>query len=87
MNLPTPNELIVTNLQLLGFNDQDFNSKSFHSPNEPLLYSILHFLFTSLDPKRCRKDFRDCWPVVTKETKAPFKRAAQVRICLTIYIL
>ncbi|KAI9322247.1 HAUS augmin-like complex subunit 6 N-terminus-domain-containing protein [Dichotomocladium elegans] len=73
---PTPHKTVfLNNLQLLGFHARDhaiglyehvvFDENMFsHANNVKAFIATSHFLFTKLNPRRARRVFQTCWPIV-----------------------
>ncbi|XP_078532096.1 HAUS augmin-like complex subunit 6 isoform X2 [Lissotriton helveticus] len=72
-------------LQALGFQDapppagKTLNPATlgvhmFDKPNRDAFYIVVYFLFSRLDPPRCKETFRYCWPPMDKKRDAEFRK-------------
>ncbi|KAJ1218467.1 hypothetical protein NDU88_006046 [Pleurodeles waltl] len=72
-------------LQALGFQDapppagKTLNPATlgvhmFDKPNRDAFYVVAYFLFSRLDPPRCKETFRYCWPPMDKKRDAEFRK-------------
>lgn len=46
----------------------------FDKPNRDAFYMVAYFLFSRLDPPRCKEAFRYCWPPMDKKRDAEFRK-------------
>uniref|UniRef100_A0A2C9M7U9 HAUS augmin-like complex subunit 6 N-terminal domain-containing protein n=1 Tax=Biomphalaria glabrata TaxID=6526 RepID=A0A2C9M7U9_BIOGL len=82
MEITTMNSLFFTNLHLLGLDIIDMEAKykipfkedMFTLPNKAGSEAILHFLFHRLNPSLAKEQFRDCWPLVDKNSEHQFRK-------------
>ncbi|XP_078502428.1 HAUS augmin-like complex subunit 6 [Lissotriton helveticus] len=72
-------------LQSLGFQDapppigKTLNPATlgvhmFDKPNRDAFYLVVYFLFSRLEPPRCKETFRYCWPPMDKKRDAEFRK-------------
>jgi hypothetical protein len=68
------------NVTLLGFDVKEneskhktkFNEEMFKKPNPSGLFVLLYFLFSKLNPKKCKNLFNTCWPPNDNSSKEIF---------------
>ncbi|KAJ1083069.1 hypothetical protein NDU88_003229 [Pleurodeles waltl] len=82
---PWHSQYLWLQLQALGFQDapppagKTLNPATlgvhmFDKPNRDAFYVVAYFLFSRLDPPRCKETFRYCWPPMDKKRDAEFRK-------------
>lgn len=64
-------ELVSSNLVVLGC---CVNKDAFGYANEKEFQRVMYHLFTTLNQETCKKRFHTCWPVISKQDAAQFRR-------------